>query len=75
MNQMQETRLLVIKSLIPTAAYASLGSNAKIKLIDTAEMFVDYIFNGKPIDEGTEPESIAPVKAKRIRKKTAAAPL
>lgn len=76
MDERQETRRLVINSLIPTTAYANLQTSAKSQLLDIADMLVNYIFDGKPSEEVAKPESDEPAKVKRKRrKKSADAPL
>lgn len=60
-DKIVEVRRDIIKCLIPTSAYSSLQPSAKSLVLDTADMLVNYIMNGKPIEKS------APVKDKRKR--------
>ena len=43
----KQMRKEIILALIPTGSYANLTGNAKDELIKHAEVFVQYIFDGK----------------------------
>jgi len=60
-----DIRRQIINSLIPTASYASLQPSAKDLILDTADMLVDYIIQGRPAKKQDKP-----VKDKRKRAPT-----